>query len=165
MLNNISISKRAYHHSVNSIAFFHFLSTLPPDITLGELVAKAHMRWRIERDYQDLKLDLGLGHYEGRGWRGFHHHAVLSIAAYEFLVAERIAAANSPGVKKTPSHAKSLQYPKITFPGEAQRAQRHVQLAHSVKRRTDASLKTARQTFASITLSIRLIAGARGAEP
>jgi SRSO17 transposase len=78
----------------------YFLSTLPPDITLGELVAKAHMRWRIERDYQDLKQDLGLGHYEGRGWRGFHHHAVLSIAAYGFLVAERIAAANSPGVKK-----------------------------------------------------------------
>ncbi|SAL84108.1 transposase, degenerate [Caballeronia choica] len=78
----------------------YFLSTLPPDITLGELVAKAHMRWRIERDYQDLKQDLGLGHYEGRGWRGFHHHAVLSIAAYGFLVAERIAAANSPGAKK-----------------------------------------------------------------
>lgn len=84
------------------------------------------MRWRIERDYQDLKQDLGLGHYEGRGWCGFHHHAVLSIAAYGFLVAERIAAANAPGVKKTPSHTKSLHYPKITFPAEAQRAQRHV---------------------------------------
>src|SRR5437773_6548740 len=40
-------------------------------------------------DYQELKQELGLGHYEGRGWRGFHHHATLCIAAYGFLVAER----------------------------------------------------------------------------
>ena len=49
----------------------------------------AKLRWRIERDYQALKQELGLGHYEGRGWRGFHHHATLCIAAYAFLVAER----------------------------------------------------------------------------
>ena len=47
------------------------------------------VRWRIERDFQDLKQQIGLDHYEGRGWRGFHHHAALSIAAYGFLVAER----------------------------------------------------------------------------
>jgi hypothetical protein len=47
------------------------------------------MRWRIERDYQELKQEVGLGHYEGRGWRGFHHHATLCIAAYGFLIAER----------------------------------------------------------------------------
>jgi SRSO17 transposase len=47
------------------------------------------VRWRIERDFQDLKQEIGLDHYEGRGWRGFHHHAALSIAAYGFLVAER----------------------------------------------------------------------------
>ena len=47
------------------------------------------LRWRIERDYQELKQELGLGHYEGRGWRGFHHHATLCIAAYAFLIAER----------------------------------------------------------------------------
>ena len=58
------------------------------------------MRWRIERDYQDLKQELGLGHYEGRGWRGFHHHATLSIAAYGFLVTERLAAGKSVGAKK-----------------------------------------------------------------
>ena len=46
-------------------------------------------RWIIERDYEELKQELGLGHYEGRGWRGFHHHAVLCIAAYGFLVSER----------------------------------------------------------------------------
>lgn len=47
-------------------------------------------RWRIERDYQELKQELGLGHYEGRNWRGFHHHASLCIAAYGFLVLERL---------------------------------------------------------------------------
>ena len=78
----------------------YYLSTLPEDIALNDLVAQAHMRWRIERDYQDLKQELGLGHYEGRGWRGFHHHATLSIAAYGFLVAERIAAGKPTGTKK-----------------------------------------------------------------
>jgi len=53
------------------------------------LVDIAKLRWRIERDYQDLKQEIGLGHYEGRGWRGFHHHGTLSIAAYGFLISER----------------------------------------------------------------------------
>jgi SRSO17 transposase len=67
----------------------YWLSTLPEDIPLKELVRIAKHRWVIERDYQELKQELGLGHYEGRGWRGFHHHATLCIAAYGFLVAER----------------------------------------------------------------------------
>src|SRR5262249_17088428 len=41
------------------------------------------------RDYQELKQEVGLGHFEGRGWRGFHHHATLCIAAYGFLISER----------------------------------------------------------------------------
>ena len=69
----------------------YWLSTLPEDIAFDRLVALAKLRWRIERDYQELKQELGLGHYEGRGWRGFHHHATLCIAAYAFLVAERAA--------------------------------------------------------------------------
>jgi SRSO17 transposase len=67
----------------------YWLSTLREDIALDRVVHLAKLRWRIERDYQDLKQELGLGHYEGRGWRGFHHHATLCIAAYAFLVAER----------------------------------------------------------------------------
>jgi SRSO17 transposase len=78
----------------------YYLSNLPQDIALNDLVSQAHMRWRIERDYQDLKQELGFGHYEGRGWRGFHHHASLSIAAYGFLVAERLAADTAVGTKK-----------------------------------------------------------------
>jgi len=69
----------------------YFLSTLPETITRRALVGTAKLRWRIERDYQDLKQELGLGHYEGRGWRGFHHHATLCIAAYGFLICEREA--------------------------------------------------------------------------
>jgi SRSO17 transposase len=65
------------------------LSTLPETAPIEELVATAKLRWRIERDYQELKQELGLDHYEGRGWRGFHHHATLCIAAYGFLVRER----------------------------------------------------------------------------
>jgi SRSO17 transposase len=67
----------------------YWLSTLPATTTLVDLVHMAKLRWRIERDYQDLKQELGLDHYEGRGWRGFHHHATLCIAAYGFLVRER----------------------------------------------------------------------------
>jgi SRSO17 transposase len=67
----------------------YWLSTLPADTTLADLVDQAKLRWRIERDYQELKQEIGLGHYEGRGWRGFHHHATLSIAAYGFLASER----------------------------------------------------------------------------
>jgi SRSO17 transposase len=67
----------------------YWLSTLPENLPLKRLVYIAKHRWIIERDYQELKQELGLGHYEGRGWRGFHHHATLCIAAYGFLVAER----------------------------------------------------------------------------
>jgi SRSO17 transposase len=67
----------------------YWLSTLPDDTPLQLLVDFAKLRWRIERDYQELKQEVGLGHFEGRGWRGFHHHATLCIAAYGFLISER----------------------------------------------------------------------------
>jgi SRSO17 transposase len=67
----------------------YWLSTVPDDVELRDMVRLAKIRWRIERDYQELKDELGIDHFEGRGWRGFHHHGVLCIAAYAFLVAER----------------------------------------------------------------------------
>jgi SRSO17 transposase len=67
----------------------YWLSTLPKNIPFRDLVDAAKLRWRVERDYQELKQEVGLGHYEGRGWRGFHHHATLCIAAYGFLISER----------------------------------------------------------------------------
>ncbi len=78
----------------------YFLTTAPDDATLEQMVFVAKMRWRIERDYQDLKQEFGLGHYEGRGWRGFHHHATLSVAAYAFLMAQRLKTGETARVKK-----------------------------------------------------------------
>ena len=75
---------------------------------IKQLVRLAKLRWRIERDYQELKQELGLGHFEGRSWRGFHHHATLCIAAYAFLLAQRIAAP-----KKTLSHPIFGQVPTL----------------------------------------------------
>ena len=66
-----------------------WLSTLPENMDFARMIDIVMMRWRIERDYQELKQEVGLGHFEGRSWRGFHHHATMCIAAYGFLVAER----------------------------------------------------------------------------
>lgn len=81
----------------------YWLSTLPEAVALERMVHEAKMRWRIERDYQELKQDLGLGHYEGRGWRGFHHHASLSIAAYGFLLGQRLSHPEQVGAEKKTS--------------------------------------------------------------
>jgi SRSO17 transposase len=76
----------------------YWLSTCAKSIAINRLADLAKLRWRVapkarfqhdERDYQELKQEVGLGHYEGRGWRGFHHHITLSIAAYGFLISER----------------------------------------------------------------------------
>ena len=67
----------------------YWLSNVPESASGEELIGLIKLRWRIERDYQEMKDELGLDHYEGRGWRGFHHHGVLCIAAYGFLAAER----------------------------------------------------------------------------
>jgi len=67
----------------------YWLTTVDEKMEFEQLVDLAKMRWRIERDYQDLKQEIGIGHYEGRGWPGFHHHGTLCIAAYGFLIAQR----------------------------------------------------------------------------
>mgnify|MGYP001617500490 CR=1 FL=1 len=66
-----------------------WLATLPATMAATDLVRLAKLRWRIDRDYQELKKEFGLDHFEGRGWRGFHHHGALCVAAYAFLAAER----------------------------------------------------------------------------
>jgi SRSO17 transposase len=68
----------------------YWLSSLPPTTSLRAMAGTAMTRWRIERDDQELKQEFGLSHYEGRGWRGFHHHATICIAAYGFLLRERL---------------------------------------------------------------------------
>lgn len=86
----------------------YFLSTAPDDATLEQIVFVTKMRWRIERDYQELKQEFGLGHYEGRGWQGFHHHATLCIAAYGYLTAQRL---NQRDAKKNFTPPKALALP------------------------------------------------------
>lgn len=66
-----------------------YLSTLPASLSLRELVRIAKLRWRVERDYQEMKGELGLDHFEGRTWRGFHHHATLCAVAHGFLALRR----------------------------------------------------------------------------
>jgi SRSO17 transposase len=85
----------------------YWLSNLPASISLRKLITTAKLRWRIERDYEELKQELGLGHFEGRNWRGFHHHASLCIAAYGFLVVERCLF--SPAPDSPPLRAADLQ--------------------------------------------------------
>jgi SRSO17 transposase len=88
----------------------YWLSTLPQNIPFRDLVDAAKLRWRIERDYEELKQEVGLGHFEGRGWRGFHHHATLCIAAYGFLISERETI--------PPSGPRSAAlFPKLAVPG------------------------------------------------
>jgi SRSO17 transposase len=66
-----------------------WLSNLPANTSLKELVRLAKLRWRVERDYQELKEEIGLDHFEGRSWRGFHHHVTLCAAAHAFLALNR----------------------------------------------------------------------------
>lgn len=91
----------------------YWLSTLPQDVALRRMVFEAKMRWRIERDYQDLKQELGLGHYEGRGWRGFHHHASLSIAAYGFLMGKQLRHVQGAGKKNAAQRATNGAQPGL----------------------------------------------------
>ena len=102
----------------------YFLSTLPADTSIHELDRVAKLRWRIERDYQELKQEFGLDHFEGRSWRGFHHHATLSIAAYGFLLVERFAYPKK--LCNTRFWARSLPYPQTSGPAAPLRRQRHV---------------------------------------
>ncbi len=103
----------------------YWLSTLPADVTLERMVDQAKLRWRIERDYLELKQEVGLGHYEGRGWRGFHHHATLCVAAYGFLISEKET--SPPQDRPKPGEARNLPFPPVTDPEDLPlRSQRHM---------------------------------------
>ena len=109
----------------------YWLSTLSEDTPIEVLVDTAKLRWRIERDYEELKSELGLAHFEGRSWRGFHHHATLCIAAYGFLIRERAAIPPS-----TPGGAKHLAYPSVPDPKAPPiRPERHIENSIATIRR------------------------------
>lgn len=87
----------------------YWLSTLADDISFSRLVDYAKLRWRIEHDYKELKQEVGLGDFEGRGWRGFHHHATMSIAVYGFLISERGSFPPSASIAK-------VLFPELALP-------------------------------------------------
>src|SRR3977135_3333839 len=87
-----------------------WLSTLERNIAFDRLVDITMMRWRIERDYLELKQEVGLGHFEGRGWVGFHHHATMCIAAYGFLISEK--GAFPPSETQPARHVPAIAVPK-----------------------------------------------------
>jgi SRSO17 transposase len=72
------------------------LSNLPPETRLEPAVALWKSRWQVEQGYQQLKDELGLDHFEGRSWPGFHHHATLTFLAYGFLALERARGTPTP---------------------------------------------------------------------
>jgi SRSO17 transposase len=98
----------------------YWLSTLPEDTPIDVLVDTAKLRWRIERDYEELKSELGLAHFEGRGWRGFHHHAALCIAAYGFLIRER--AEIPPSASQWREKSRLSSRPRSHVPADPTRA-------------------------------------------
>jgi hypothetical protein len=108
-------------------------------------VDSAKLRWRIERDFQDLKQEIGLDHYEGRGWRGFRHRAALSIAAYGFLVAERSPISPLRRSSKQ-SQAKRRQSARFIY---------HAAPPLRPERHTPNSISTLRTMFA-VALAMRL---------
>jgi SRSO17 transposase len=89
-----------------------YLSNLPRGTSLKKLVYLAKLRWRIERDYQEMKGEFGLDHFEGRRWSGFHHHLACVAAAHAFLALER--------ARFPPQHqAESLRLPSAPSAGIA----------------------------------------------
>jgi hypothetical protein len=82
-------------------------------LVLPQIERIVMMRWRIERDYQELKQEVGLGHFEGRSWRGFHHHATMCIAAYGFWSPK---GAFPPRRLAPDTKSRNLPFPKVTDP-------------------------------------------------
>ena len=76
-------------------------SNLPADTTRLRAVRSWRERWKIEQGYQQMKEELGLDHFEGRSWRGFHHHAALVMLAFGFLALEHRRAKTGPPPKKS----------------------------------------------------------------
>jgi len=68
----------------------YWLASLPADTPLERLVGLAKLRWRVEHDYRELKDALGLDHFEGRSWQGWHHHVTLVSVAHGFVTLERL---------------------------------------------------------------------------
>ena len=94
----------------------YFFCNLPETYTLRRLVRLAKCRWKIEQDYQQLKEELGLDHYEGRSWIGWHHHTTLVMMAHAFLTLETLRRKKTSGWT-LPQTRREIQYLLITWTG------------------------------------------------
>jgi hypothetical protein len=109
----------------------YWLVTLPWHTPVEAVVAAAKDRWWIEQGYRDLKQEVGLGDYEGRGWRGFHHHVTLTLAAYGFLVMRRCQTVRPAG-----GRAGALSFPVVEDPANPPiRTERHAPFSIPTTRR------------------------------
>src|SRR4051794_6754873 len=109
----------------------YWLVTLSRHTPLAAVVAAAKDRWWIEQGYRDLKQEVGLGDYEGRGWRGFHHHVTLTLAAYGFLVMRRCQTFQPAG-----GRARALSFPVVEDPANPPiRTERHAPFSIPTTRR------------------------------
>lgn len=119
----------------------YYLSSLPATTPLRTLVRFGKLRWRIERDYQELKGELGLDHFEGRTWAGFHHHVALCAAAHAFLARRRALFppehARVDPRRRAPSSASALAHSSATLPAvstaDGQRASTARAVAHVIR--------------------------------
>lgn len=99
----------------------YWLVTLSAPTPLTSVVDTAKGRWWVEQGYRELKQEVGLGDYEGRGWRGFHHHVTLTLVAYGFLVLRRCQPPPPAG-----GRAGVLSFPVVTDPADPPvRPERH----------------------------------------
>ena len=118
-----------------------YLSSLPATTSLRTLVRFGKLRWRIERDYQELKGELGLDHFEGRTWAGFHHHVALCAAAHAFLARRRALfppeRARVDARRRAPSSASALAHAPATLSAlpatDGQRASTTRAVAHVIR--------------------------------
>jgi len=86
----------------------YYLASLPRRITTKQLVRTIKQRWRTERVYEDFKGELGLDHFEGRRFRGWHHHVSVALCVYAFVVAEQARRFSPQTRGKVPHNAQSL---------------------------------------------------------
>ena len=101
----------------------YYLSNLPPDATLERLAALIKARWVCEQLHQQLKDELGLDHFEGRSWRGLHHHALLCLLALAFLQHLRLGGEkNRGGRARTAARAEPARRPPTDRGGAHPRA-------------------------------------------
>jgi SRSO17 transposase len=104
----------------------YFFSNLPTTTPLKKLVAAAKSRWMIEQGYQQMKGELGLGHFEGRSWRGWHHHVTLVFLAWAFLQTQRRGRKRGPKAARSrrpaARYSKSYSAGRVSAPPVAARS-------------------------------------------